>query len=169
MGTAATLRVMAQLVTETIAQSQTRECALQVVGTVNAANQADAIMGIREFVRSHMRLVADPGELLVRPDRMLYDIYTRGWTAGDCDDAAMLVASLLGSIGFNVRFRAIGPRGDGSYAHVFCEVLRPANPPKWVPIDTTVTYTHGGWFRGAQLRTNKGPKTGYESMIQVIN
>jgi hypothetical protein len=159
---------MAQLTNESIAQSQFREAALQIIGTVNAANQAGAIIGIREFVRSHMRLVADPGELLIKPDRLLRDIYTQGWTAGDCDDASMLTASLLGSIGFNVRFRAIGPRGDGSYEHVFCEVLRPANPPKWVAIDTTVTYVHGGWYRNG-ARTDRGPKPNYQSMIQAIN
>jgi transglutaminase-like putative cysteine protease len=170
MGTRQTLQVMARLTNNAIAQSQFREAALQIIGTVSAANQAQAINGIREFVRSHIRLVADPGELLIVPEVMLFLIYTRGWTAGDCDDASMLTASLLGSVGFQVRFRAVGPREDGSYTHVFCEVLRPAYPPEWVPVDPTVTYIHKSWFaKGLEANRKRTASRSCQSIIQTVN
>lgn len=137
-GTAATLRKMAALTNAAIADTQPREAGIAVIGSVDAATQAHAILGIREFVRSHLRLVADPGELLISPLYALAQISAQGWTAGDCDDAAMLVASLLASIGFSVRFRAVGSNPDGSFVHVFCEVLRESNPPYWLPVDPTV-------------------------------
>jgi hypothetical protein len=67
----------------------------------------------------------------------------------------MLVAAMLGSLGFTVRFRAVFPRDDGTFSHVFCEVLRPG--PEWVPIDPTAAYAPR-WLWKERLRTGPGGK-----------
>jgi|FreactTroBogLake_1042271.scaffolds.fasta_scaffold30882_3 hypothetical protein len=78
-------------------------------------------------------------------------IQTLNVLAGDCDDKAILLCSLAGSIGFQTRFCAIGVRGE-PFSHVMAQVLLEdrgeyvnaetilTDPPVelgWEPPDTT--------------------------------
>ncbi len=99
----------------------------------------DAARNIAAYVRNNVTLVDEPDELLVDPTLMLEEIETRGVTHGDCDDAAMLVAALLRSIGLPVRFKAVQATPDGSFGHVFTEyLLTDEDWSRWVPLDTTI-------------------------------
>lgn len=56
---------------------------------------------------------------------------------GDCDDMAIMGASLTKSIGFPSRFTAIKPYNPDEFEHVFCEARIGT---EWIPIDPTVPY-----------------------------
>ena len=82
-----------------------------------------------------------------------------GSCAGDCDDAAILVCSLLVALGFKAGIRAWGPKvGVQQYEHVYCVVALPKHGP-WPTnysghgMDTTVDDAYVGWEprRGAVL------------------
>lgn len=74
-----------------------------------------------------------------------------GSCAGDCDDASILVASLLLALGFTVGLRAWGPNpNQNRYTHVYAVVALPKHGP--VPegysghgLDTTVEKAYPGW------------------------
>jgi len=107
------------------------------------------------WVRDTIIYVPDPQdvELLQTPPQTL----TIG--TGDCDDKAMLLATLLATCGFATRFKAVGGIGqewsgsdedtdDGSdpsnipYTHVFMEVRLGT---RWLPCDTIVEGSLPGW------------------------
>lgn len=162
---------MRDLTLQAVQESETRDCAINISRAASVCGQGETILAIREFVRTRMQLVADPGELLIHPVRMIREIYSRGFVAGDCDDAAVLVAALLASIGFQVRFRAILPRGDGSFQHVFAEVYRPAPHSEWVPIDPTVTYfSRRLWLKYSTKKQGRAraEETG-QTIVQAVN
>ena len=107
------------------------------------------------WVRDSIIYVPDPQdvEMLQSPVRTL-DIMT-----GDCDDKAILVATLLATIGFATRFKAVGGVGSGwsgnedddsdqvdpqnaPYTHVFAEVRLGT---RWLALDTIVPDSVPGW------------------------
>jgi len=79
------------------------------------------IQAIRHFIEIHVRIVNEPEELLVSPLRMLWEIELVGYTSGDCDDIAMLIAAFFGAVGIEARFKAIMKTSEGWYQHVFTE------------------------------------------------
>ncbi|MGH9501650.1 MAG: transglutaminase-like domain-containing protein [Terriglobales bacterium] len=65
--------------------------------------------------------------------------------AGDCDDHSMLVAALLASLGYRVRFRTIATsQASDEFSHVFVEV-QDKQTRQWIPLDTTVGKSFPGW------------------------
>lgn len=125
---------MARLVRECLNSPEVREVALDLLQSVRAANSADFIEGVRNFVVRSFHMIGEPDELLISPLAALSRIQVKGVAWGDCDDASMLVAALLKSVGINVRFKAIGKLSDGSFSHVFAEYQ---TPDGWIPLDTT--------------------------------
>lgn len=74
-----------------------------------------------------------------------------GAAAGDCDEHTILVASLLGALGYKVGARAWGPNpSKNEFAHVYAVVALPKRGP-WPKgyaghgLDTTVPQSHVGW------------------------
>ncbi len=92
---------------------------------------------IFKFVRDEIKYRKDPYrvEMFQSPVRTLKD-YLKGYGAGDCDDKAILAASMLSSIGYKVRLVLMNPRG-GAYTHVICEVFHPIEK-RWIPLETTL-------------------------------
>lgn len=84
---------------------------------------------IHAFVRDQIRYVRDTDgiELLHDPATLLQI------GAGDCDDKAILAASLLGSIGHPTRFVAIALE-PGRFSHVW---LQDYLGGRWVDLETT--------------------------------
>jgi transglutaminase-like putative cysteine protease len=97
---------------------------------------------LHAFVRDHIRYVRDVEgiETLQTPAQSLYVL------AGDCDDKAMLLCALAGSIGFETRFCAIGVRGD-PFSHVMAQALIPGDPD-YINLETILTDPPVpiGWF-----------------------
>lgn len=71
----------------------------------------------------------------------------RGACATDCDGHAVLIAAMLGAIGWKVGLRAYGVKGTGGYSHVYAVVAFPKKPPcrSVMGLDTTVPESSVGW------------------------
>ncbi len=91
---------------------------------------------LHAFVRDSIRYVQDPIDIerIQTPDKTLE------LAAGDCDDKAILLASMLESLGHPSRFVAIGFE-PGTYSHVYVETKIGAN---WIPLETTEP-VEAGW------------------------
>jgi transglutaminase-like putative cysteine protease len=87
----------------------------------------------------HVTIVDEFEELLISPIVMISEIVQLGQTAGDCDDIAMLSASILSSIGAQTRLQARFRQPDGSFAHVFCQFQFPYDSG-WSDFDPTIGY-----------------------------
>lgn len=82
----------------------------------------------------------------------------KGACAGDCDDASILIAALLASIGWRVGVRGWGPPGEDAMIHVYPVVAYPKRAlaagsagfgdggySRAVGLDTTVDEAYVGW------------------------
>ena len=134
---------MRDLVRQGARDPRVRETAVAVVQRARVAGHdfAGELAAVFAFVRDRVRFTRDPVgvELLQGAPYTL----TRG--AGDCDDKATLLASLLESIGHpaELRFRAIGVRpGSPAFSHVYVVARLQGRE---IPLDPTYAGTPVGW------------------------
>jgi len=130
---------MADLVRKSLENPIVRTEALSIVQTVFAQDKQGAVRGIENYARSHVKVIDENDEILIPPDKAVETIRRQAFIWGDCDDASMLVAALLSSIGIAARFKAVWPRADGSFSHVFTE-YRFGEGFGWMPLDTTINH-----------------------------
>lgn len=136
-GTYATLNIMSKIVKRYKKSVPLRELALNVIqevpGRKNFAGQAERL---QNYVRNNIQYVKDITglETVQTPDRTLQN------RAGDCDDQAVLLATLLETIGHPTRFVAIKLNALGPYVHVFTETKV---GPRWLPAETTEDWPLG--------------------------
>lgn len=128
-GVIATLRFMAQIVKEYKINPIVREKALALTRFVFQKDFIGEVQALFDFVQNHVRYVHDIEgvETLQTPD------VTLDHMAGDCDDKSILLASLLASIGYSSRFRAVGFARD-VLEHVYVEVKLGT---QWIALDAT--------------------------------
>lgn len=125
-----------------------RDCLAHSVLVVQTANNIVAnvaprdadgqIATIGSWLDAHFRYLSDPVgvELLRDPAGGILEIRQRGYTQGDCDEAATLAAALGMANGIPARFRALAFYSTNApYTHVVCDLL--GNGRKWTPIDIT--------------------------------
>lgn len=135
-----TLQVMCKLVTRFKTDTGVRALAQQLTRDLQGKDYTGEIRVLQNFVRDAIRYVRDVRgvETVQEPP------YTLKSGSGDCDDKAVLLASLLESIGFRTRFRAVGLHGEG-YSHVLAEAYDPLER-KWVALECIVPGVGPGWF-----------------------
>lgn len=136
-GTRATLQIMRQLVRQYKKTLPIRQLALSIIDRVRGhKNFAAQVKAVHKYVRNNIRYVRDVNgvETLATP------IKTLEYRAGDCDDQATLIATLLESIGHPTRFVAIKLKPLGSFVHVYTETKIGRN---WVPVETTEKWPVG--------------------------
>ena len=138
-GTATVLSEMSELVRASARDPSVRRLSLDLMRTVYASRYADFVWGLTNFFRRHFRFVDEPDEMISAPGAHVRAINESGTTWGDCDDAAVFAASLMYSVGFAVRFRAILEQPDGSFGHVFAEYRAP-DSIVWAVFDPTVPF-----------------------------
>jgi transglutaminase-like putative cysteine protease len=126
-GALQTMVFMRQLVLDAVRDpsQNVRDLALKIIGSAGYVGQVRAI---QLWVQQNIRYVRDPTtiELVQTPQKTLQ------WTAGDCDDQSVLVASLLDSIGHPAQFMAMGFKG-GPLEHV---LTRTKIGAQWVAVET---------------------------------
>lgn len=135
-GTYDTVRMMQQIVRQSLALPLVRHTASSVVTGLNGRNTVAQAQAIRGWVDHHTVFLRDPRgtELLHTPLWLLREIGRQGFGQVDCDDVAMLAAALGMAIGLRARFALVG-RGHG-FEHVFTELGDPAGR-RWIEQDTT--------------------------------
>jgi transglutaminase-like putative cysteine protease len=87
------------------------------------------------YVRTNMVYTPDPEdvETFGTASYHLQNIIERGITAGDCDDAAVLLATMAASLDLQVRFAVASFRPDLELHHVWAEIRTSGG---WNQLDT---------------------------------
>jgi transglutaminase-like putative cysteine protease len=113
-----------------------RQLALSLVAGLPPKDYASEVAALHAFVRDRIRYVRDilGTETVQTPERTLAN------EAGDCDDKATLLASLLRAIGVNTRFEAVG-FAPGTWSHVIVQAFVGG---RWLPLETTLD-VRPGW------------------------
>ena len=103
------------------------------------------VRALHRVARDQVRYVGDhlTAETLQYPDKTLLI------GSGDCDDKAMLMATLAHCIGYPARFAAIEVNDEGVFSHVSPQIL--VQGYGWcnaecIPIDDRGTKVDIGWF-----------------------
>lgn len=117
-----------------------RQCAESLVRGLQQKDWKNEIAAVHQFVRDNIRYTMDirGTETVATPEQ------TMERRLGDCDDKALLAASLLESIGHPTRFVAIGKR-PGVFDHVLVETRV---GDRWIPVETTEPVPVGWYPKG---------------------
>lgn len=136
-GVRETLRQMSALVRRAKSSMPVRALALDIVHALPSKAWKAEVEAIYNWVDENIRFVRDVRDIetLATPEKTLE------FKQGDCDDQAILLASLLESIGHPTRFVAVG-FSPGHFSHVLTETKIGDN---WVPLETTVSGAYMGW------------------------
>lgn len=130
----AILDKMVKIVMQNYADPFIHVAAKIILGASNKSteqNDLKEIYTILAFLRDNIRYTRDMLniETLIQPQVALVK-----HASMDCDDFAMLAASLLMTTGYKVRFKAIQAKGAKQIHHVYVEVFSPQQN-KWIPVD----------------------------------
>jgi hypothetical protein len=152
----AALNQLIQLVERASVHPTIREAAIAIVQECNDRDDVCELEAIYEAVkhgtrhvpalRQGVKYLADPrwADHFTAPWRLLEQC-RRGICAADCDDHAMLIASLASAIGFQTGLRVWG-RKRNDYVHVYAVAkLSKRKPKEVVGLDTTVDEASVGW------------------------
>lgn len=127
VGNLDTIEVMKIMAREYSRHDLVKRLATNIIHNKNIPSHhyLDEARAIGEFVKKHIRYVKDPvgTESLQAPDMMIRMMKDVGYAMGDCDDMALLTASLLMSIGIKSRFRAVRYKQNGeNFNHIYVVV-----------------------------------------------
>lgn len=138
------MRRMVAIVRKYRASLPVRMQAVSITRNLPQKSYIGEIRAIQEWVRDHIRYVRDVRdvETLITPDKVM-EI-----GSGDCDDKAMLAASMLESIGHPTRFVAVG-KSPTDFCHVLVETRYNT---RWVPVETTEPVQLGWYPKGFPYR-----------------
>jgi transglutaminase-like putative cysteine protease len=115
-----------------------------VQSIANSSGPGSFIVGIDRFLRRVFVYREERDEVLRDVPFMLNDLATLGHMEGDCDDMAIMSASLLCCASIPARLTAIQSLNADEYDHVFTEAKVDGT---WIPVDPTVPYgTHYNVF-----------------------
>lgn len=133
-----TLKLMRKITRQYKTDPAIRQIALRVVQGCPERDWQCEITRLFEAVRDQIRYVRDVRgvETIATPMRTL------NWQQGDCDDKAVLLATLLESIGHPTRFVALKFNGQRDFSHVLLETRTGRG---WLPLDTIVPKP-AGWY-----------------------
>ncbi len=134
-GVSATLRIMAQIVKKEKININLRELALSIVAPVPAKCWICEAKAIQKYIHEHIRYVKDIAGI----ETVAFPQKTLEYRQGDCDDMAVLAATLLQAIGHPVRFVAMGFHGK-PLSHVLVETIVGGT---WMPMELTASIPLG--------------------------
>lgn len=127
--TKATLRAMRAFALQFAKNPLIRSQALQIVQGLPPRDYYREAVALHNFVRDRIRFVRDVYDV----ETLQTPLLTLQHAQGDCDDKSTLLAALALSIGFPVRFVAVGDK-PGHYVHVYLEIYLGG---RWYTSDTT--------------------------------
>ena len=145
------------------ADCNSRDDMCELKAIYNAVKKGtDAVPGLENGVR----YVSDPdgdddsGNDYFTSAARLLEMCEDGACGGDCDDHAVLIASLAMQLGFQVGLRIWKPEDGKSFEHIYAIVGLPKlNPTHAVAMDTTVPEAYVGWE----------PRDGYVKSVALAN
>ena len=118
-----------RMLTDGIRSPEVRAMAIEITQYAD-----DSISAIHDWIKANIPYVSDPAkrELFIAPRRLL-EMQQQGIAGGDCDDLALLSASMLSSIGYETRL-ALLDTGSGEFDHAIAQVK---SENGWVNFDTS--------------------------------
>lgn len=136
-GTYRTLAIMRRVARQGAIHPLVRQTAIDITYGQGADPTRQARV-IREWLLLNTVFQRDPYgvEAIHTPDAMLRQVLTRGRASIDCDDVAVLAASLGLTLGLRARFVTVGFSPNSPYAHVWTELTDPRRQA-WVDCDIT--------------------------------
>lgn len=120
-GIRATVARMRALVREGRVDPEIRRAAINLTFLLPPRDPEGEIHALFEFVRDRVRYVGDVLEV----ETLTAPAKTLALGAGDCDDKAVLLATLLESIGYSTAFVVTGYGTPGVFEHVYLSVMLP--------------------------------------------
>ena len=107
-----------------------------VVRGLQPKDYLSEILAIRHAGAEKIRYVNDPEttEWVKDPERLVEEIEATGKAAADCDEIALLIATMLRQVGREVEFVTVGFGVPGSYSHVFARGKEPKSGA-WIVCD----------------------------------
>lgn len=133
-GVDTTLRYMAAFVNAYKIHPEIRELSLRLISHLPQKDTAGEVAALFDYVKYHIRYVRD----IHNVETVQTPLKTLEYAAGDCDDKSTLLATMLASIGYPTRFRAMG--FTRNFCHVIVEALVNG---QWVSLDATEPETLG--------------------------
>lgn len=152
-GTKSTLKLMRRLVIDAKRRYNIRKLTLSIVKNNANKDYIGEVKSIHRWVKNNIRYVKDIRgiETLQTPEK------TVEIGQGDCDDHAILVATMLEVIGHPARLKAIGFMAN-TFQHVYTETKLGAKTKNmWIAVETTEPWPLG-----------KAPENPTEKMIVYI-
>ena len=144
IGTLIIVHQMRQLARGGMYAPSVRQLALDITVGIAGRDAGSQIYAIRNWLDTFVWFTRDPrsAELLYSPERMvklLRDPVQGGILRIDCDDVAILAASLGGAVGLRSRFVLVGFLSPNApYRHVWTELAAPDGiDSKWYDMDVT--------------------------------
>lgn len=135
-GVRQTVKYMRRLVVRSLSEPLPVETAALIITPYCTTCSAEVALAIRGFLETYFVFVPDPvgHELLRAPTHLLEQIEKVGHASGDCDDVAILGASLGMAVGLPARFVILGFDPHGPFSHVYTELYTSQG---WQEMDTT--------------------------------
>jgi transglutaminase-like putative cysteine protease len=137
-GTRATLKAMARYVKEYKKNPTINLLALDLTRGLPSYDYLGEVTRLQNFVRDEIRYVQDVDGV----ETLRTPLVTLDYQAGDCDDKATLLCSLLATIGHACQFIAIGFE-DNVFSHVMAAARLGT---RCIPCETIVAGVGPGWF-----------------------
>lgn len=137
-GTYRTLAIMRQVARGGAINPLVRQTAVDLAYGMGTNPLAQA-RTIRAWLEQNTLFQRDPYgvEAIHTPEAMIRQVLTSGRASVDCDDVAVLAASLGLTLGLRARFVTVGFHSPKSpYAHVWAELADPRRPV-WIECDIT--------------------------------
>lgn len=141
-GTRTTLAEMSRLAADGARDPRVIAAAHSLVRSLPERDDVTTMTRMLADVRRRMRYTRDPldVELVKAPGVLIEESESSpsGKFVGDCDDASVLLAALLGCVGIPSKFVAVpaDPSRPGEWSHVY--VAARAEDGRWVPLDPIV-------------------------------
>lgn len=122
-GNIQTIRMMTKIARERSGDPKVRKLALNILAFYNVPSHfyIDESIAIADYIKKKVRYVRDPDgiEYLQDPKDLIEQMEIAN-AQGDCDDMALLTATLLLSIGHQPKFRAVRySKSFGNYNHIY--------------------------------------------------
>jgi len=139
-GNVKTIKFMQKVARERAGHPIVREFALKIIQAagIPSHHYKEEALAIGDFVKKRVRYVRDPrdSELLQDPVMLIEKLEKSGFAQGDCDDMALLIATLLLSTGHTPIYRAVRYKNtSGHFNHIYVityERNYPAKPERIV-------------------------------------
>lgn len=143
-GVKATLNIMVSVVRKTKATLPMITLSRSIVKSCAAKDYTCEARALQQFVQQKIRYTRDVNEV----ETIQFPAQTLSMGTGDCDDMAVLLATLAESVGFATRFAAIGLKGEG-FSHVLAQLMIPGKgwvSAETIPIDSSGGQAALGWY-----------------------